>query len=267
MGHKLKRWAALVLMGLSVAAPISSFAAAPLPAGVTVRNVEDGLVLADAGGRPLYRLDLDGRRRRSKDAGNLIALRCADVCARLWRPALAPKDFKPGADWSVTPLSEGPQLTYKGDPLYSFAGKSLDEAATSQVFPPYFSSYAAKPTSIVNGVPVATLYWHVALYQPPAPDVAAPAGVIVRWSKAAYVFADAQGRSLYALRSGHACAAGCGELEPLSPPLAALAVGGWRPVEGKGGERYWSYRGCTVYRAQDPAADAPGPDWEPLEAR
>lgn len=263
MSRTSKLWACLLAGFVAAASPLAC-AEERLPPGVTIMKSDDGLVLSTSAGALLYRLDIDRMSRRRGGGAGLLAARCANVCDRLWRPVLAPENFKADGDWGLNPRKEGAQLTYKGDGLYSFVGASLDEVAKIQVAPPYFSSYAAKPTLLVDGVPVATLYWHLALYQPPAPKVAAPAGVTTQWAKVAYVFADAEKRPLYV--GPKACAGDCGGLQPLSAPLAALPVGEWRPVQDAGGERRWSYRGRLVYLATD-AHDAPNSDWKSIEAR
>lgn len=266
MQLKLYRRAVFVLATLLAAAPGFTCTAAALPQGVTVQTSADGLVLA-ADGKPLYRIDLDRMAKRRRGNAGLGEARWAAFNGGLWRPVAAPKDFKGDDDWSVTPRPTGPQLTYKGDPLYSFAGKSLAEADEAQVAPPYFSSYAAKPTLIANGVAVATLYYHPALYEPPAPKVVAPSGVTAQWAKATYVFADSDKHALYTAKAARACASGCDGLKPFAAPLAALPVGEWRPVEDKGGARVWAYRGRIVYQAQAADVAEPGGDWSRLEVR
>jgi predicted lipoprotein with Yx(FWY)xxD motif len=263
----MRIYSALGLVGLMMIAPGWGHAApGALPTGITTRSTEAGLALADGQGRLLYRLDLDRYRARRKDAAHLVDARCAGVCDKLWLAVPAPRDFHPGDDWGVVQRAGGPpQITFKGDPLYAFVGKSLDEAAALNVAPPYFSSYSAPPVELRQGVPTVTLYWHQALYQPPAPKIMAPGGVNASWFKASYVFADPGGRKLYAPRRGRECTLACGDLEPLPAPLAALAVGDWRPVEGGDGQRVWSFKGRTVYRAQGPAE--PDADWQILEVR
>ncbi|CAN7376493.1 hypothetical protein LJR219_002261 [Phenylobacterium sp. LjRoot219] len=266
MVRKLNSAAALVLAGL-FALPPAMAAAGPLPAGVATRQSDEGLALALSDGKPLYRLDLDRMAKRRRGASQVAAERCAGVCDRLWRPVPAPKGLPAEGDWTATPRPSGAQLTYKGDPLYSFAGESLAEAEKLQVAPPYFSSYTAKPTSMVDGVPLATLYWHPALYQPPAPEAKTPAGVTLHWSKTAYVFADAENHELYVSKSGRACQADCAGFQPLVAPLAALPVGEWRPVEAAAGGRYWAYQGRIAHRATSADAEPPATGWRPLELR
>lgn len=268
MQRKLNSRAGLILAALLVAAPALAAAATDqLPAGVTVQKTADGPVLA-LDGKPLYRIDVDRLAKRRRGGGNgVFETRWAALNDGLWRPVAAPKDFKADGDWSVTQRRAGPQLTYKGDPLYSFTGKSLDDAAKVPFLPPYLTAYAVKPTLLNDGVPVATLYYHPVSYAPPAPKFSAPSGVTAHWSKVAYVFADAANHTLYAAKSGKACATECGGLKPFSAPLAALPVGEWRPVVDKGGERVWAYRGRIVYQAQSADADAPGDNWSRLEVR
>lgn len=258
----------LLLAAIVTVSPHAALAAdaPPLPPGVTVQKSPDGLVLAQAG-KLLYRIDLDRFAKRRRGNPGLAEARWAEFNTGLWSPVAAPKDFRADGDWSVTPRPSGDQLTYKGDPLYSFTGRNLEEAGKAQFAPPYFSSYAAKPTLLVSGVPAATLYYHPALYQPAPPKVTAPSGVTARWSKVAYVFADAENRGLYAAGSSRPCAKGCDGLKPFAAPLAAIPVGEWRPVQQKDGQRLWAYRGRIVYQAQSADADAPGGDWSQLEVR
>lgn len=266
MDRKLKGAAALILAGLFALPPAWAAAAGQLPAGVTAKKSDEGLTLALSDGKLLYRLDLDRYAKRRRDAARVAAERCADVCDKLWRPVPAPKGFQANDEWTTTERPWGAQLTYKGDPLYTFVGASLSEAAKAPVAPPYFSSYSAKPVTMVEGVPIATLYWHPALYQPPAPETKTPAGVGVRWAKTAYVFADAENRELYVAKSGHACKDDCDGLQPLPAPLAAAPIGEWKPVEDPAGARYWAYQGRIVHRAMSADAEAPGGGWRPIEA-
>lgn len=261
-------WAIAVAATLAASAPQMARAAAePLPAGVTVQKGADGLVLASHG-KPLYRIDVDRMVKRRPGANAIGEARWRQFGASLWARVPAPQDFKPSRDWSATPRAGGEsQLTYKGDPLYVFTGDSLADAAKAPLAPQYFSSYAAKPTAIADGVPVATLYYHPALYQPPTPKIVAPSGVAARWWKTAFVFTDAEGRDLYIAKSAAGCAHDCKGLKRFAAPLAALPLGDWRPVQAADGERYWNYRGQAVYRAEDADADAPAGAWTRLELR
>ena len=137
--------------------------------------------------------------------------------------------------------------------------------AAISIQPSYMSGYTAPPTLLEDGVPVATLYWHAATYQPAPPKVTAPTGVTVQWSKAAYVFADFHKQTLYAPKSGQVCNIECDGLKPFPAPLAARAMGDWRPEQDKSGARYWAYRGNPVYRAADVTAEPPASRWQPLD--
>jgi predicted lipoprotein with Yx(FWY)xxD motif len=260
----MRGYAALALASALISAPCWA-ANSALPSGVQIRKAADELLLADAHGQVLYRLDIDRYRSRRKDAAELIAARCAGVCDRLWRPVTAPPNFKSDGPWAVANHAGAPaQLTFKGDPLYTFAGKSLDEAKEAAVVPSYLSGYAGKPSNLHDGVPAGTTYWHAVTYQPPAPDVATPSGVSLRWGKASYVFADPAGKGLYTPAAGSDCARGCQGMRPLAAPLVALPVGVWRPIDDKDGAHVWSYRGRVVYQAAD-AEPKDGAGWQRLE--
>jgi predicted lipoprotein with Yx(FWY)xxD motif len=259
--------AVLALTGVLALAPGVSRAAAPqLPPGLGAQAGDEGLVLT-AQGAVLYRLDLDRYRARGKQANaQLIDARCAQVCDRLWRPAPPPANFVAAGDWGIATRADGvAQLTYKGDPLYTFTGRSLQEAAESSVAPPYFSSYTAKTVQLRDGVPVGTVYWREALYEPTPPRLDLPAGVQVKWDKTAFVFVSSDGRKLRQPKPGASCAADCAGMEPLAAPLAALPVGVWRPTEEKDGRRVWSYRGRIVYLAK--VEGAPNAAMTVMEAR
>lgn len=261
-------WRVMALSGsLLLAWPVAASSAEPgLPTGLQVSGSEEGLALTDAEGRALYRLDLDRYPRRRPDLTAIIAARCADVCDRLWRPAAPPAGFSPAGEFGTVQRKDGAtQLTFKGDPLYTFAGKSLDEAAAAPVALPYLSSYTGKGLQMREGVPVSVVYWRRALYQPAAPKTPVPSGVSPRWSKTTYVLAAGE-RSLYVRQGG--CDGDCDGLERLPAPLAALPVGAWRPTEdAASGRRFWSYRGQLVYAAQDATTAPPGRAWRRLEAR
>lgn len=273
-----RTWAALALAaGTLIAAPAAAATTSParatvamghaLPAGLALKDTEQGLTLTAADGQPVYRLDTDRVVKRRPGTARLIQQRCGDLCQRLWRPLPAPAGFKAGGDWTITQRDGVAQLAYKGDPLYTFAGQSLDEAAAAEVavVPPFFTSYTSKPLRFISGVPVSTVYWHPVLYQPAPLKVAVPPGVALKWERNAHLFADSEQRPLYASKSGAACLKDCGGLAPLPAPFAALPTGDWRPVDDASG-RYWSYKGRIVHRPTSAGIDAAG-DWEPLQAR
>lgn len=266
MARGLNLGAALALATLLASPAVAGAPAEGLPAGLSTRVSDEAMVLVDKAGHPLYRLDLDRVIKRRREMAPVIAARCADVCDKLWRPVAAPEGFTAAGDWGVAKHSSGQsQLTYKGDPLYVFAGKSLDEAKRP-ITPTYMAGYAGKPLELTDGVPLWAVYWHEATYQPPAPKPVTPAGVTVKWAKTAYVFTVKDGQALYASQSNTACTAGCDGVEPLAAPLAARPVGGWKPVEDRSGQRYWSYNGRMVYAASDGAEEPSGKSWRKIEA-
>lgn len=264
----MRRIGGLVILLLSVSTSAAYANADGLPPGLALREEPQGLVLADSGGAPLYQLDIDRWKQRREGLNEVINGRCAQVCERAWIPVEPPKAFKPAGDWSIqTGWSGVRQLAYKGQPLYRFAGKSLDELAHAKVAPPHWSSYSAQPTALADGVPVATKYWHAALFQPPPPKLEAPASVAVQWSKTAYHFIDSDKSDLYTRKSGSSCTGGCDGFEPFAAPLAVQPIGAWRPVETKDGARVWSFRGKLVYRAGTGSSNGPGSEWSLLEIR
>ena len=266
MGARRMGWAAFGLAGVLLASPAFGASAEGLPAGLKTRATKDGLVLVDAAGQTLYRIDLDRYMKRWRGSGIRADARCTDTCAKLWRPAAPPAGFKPGGDWEVVERpGAGPQLSYKGDPLYVFNGKSLEEAKLP-VAPAFLSGFTGKPIELKDGVPLMTIYWHEATYQPPAPKTDAPSGVGVSWAKTSYVY-TAGDRPLYARQARGGCTDGCDGLEPLVAPMAALPVGAWRPTEDKSGRRFWAYRGQLVYASRDAKAEPQSSAWRKLEVR
>jgi predicted lipoprotein with Yx(FWY)xxD motif len=239
-----------------------------LPAGLALYRNAEGLALAASEGAPLYRLDLDRWAHRRDGLEERIKSRCADTCERLWIPVTPPKAFKPEGDWSVLQgWSGAQQLAYKSQPLYRFAGKSLDELTYSKVAPANWGSYSAPPTALVDGVPVTTRYWHAVPYQPPAPKLTAPASVTAEWSKTAYRLADSEKRELYTRRAEQTCTSGCEGFEPFPAPLAAQPIGAWRPMETQEGASAWSFRDKLVYRRTAGTPEDAASDWKFLEVR
>ena len=130
MNSMRKGWAAIGLGALVLASPaIAGGAAGDLPQGVKTHVTEEGLTLVDAAGKPIYRLDTDRIIKRRPEIAATINARCGDVCARIWRPMAPPAGFTAAGDWGVIQRNGAAQLTYKGDPLYHFAGKNGSAAA------------------------------------------------------------------------------------------------------------------------------------------
>jgi predicted lipoprotein with Yx(FWY)xxD motif len=87
-----------------------------------------GAIVVDGTGRTLYAF--------SRDSANQPT--CYDACAQTWLPLLA--DGKPGsgigidvaAATTVARRDGGQQVTYKGIPLYQYAGDEVDRDANGQ---------------------------------------------------------------------------------------------------------------------------------------
>lgn len=241
--------------------------AGQLPQGLKLVETSEGVALGASDGKPLYRLDLDNFAERRKEMAALAARRCAvDNCMKYWQPVAAPAGFKANGEWSVTSRATGPQLAYKGKPLYRFIGKSFDELANGRVAPSYFSSYTSKGIHMVSGVPVGAIYWNVVPYDRAPPKLLAPSGIKADGAKLAFLLSDAEGQKLYTRRSRKPCASGCGAMKPLPAPLAAEPIGKWKPAVDAAGVQYWEYAGKPVYYLPKDGVDAPGTDWERLAA-
>lgn len=243
-------------------------AAEQLPQGLKLVETSEGVAVGGADGKPFYRLDLDNFSERRQEMATIAARRCAaDNCMRYWRPVAPPAGFKASEGWTVTPREAGPQLAYKGKPLYRFVGKSFDELAQGRVAPSYFSAYTNKGISMVSGVPVGAVYWNVVPYDRAPPKLIAPSGIKADGSKLAFLLTDADGQKLYTSKSRKPCASPCDALKPLAAPLAAEPVGKWKPAVDAVGTQYWEYAGKPVYYLPKDGAQEPGADWERLTAR
>lgn len=265
MHRTLRKAAGLTLGACLLAAPVAS-AGAVLPAGVSLRDSGEGVLLADAHGEALYRLDIDGERARARlaEAGPM----CGEACLRLWPPFAPPAGFKAAGDWTVVKRPDGAeQVAYKGAPLYRYAdGDDFTAAGRLEVYPSALSTYSATPVLMVDGVPVVTRYWHAVAFVPPEPAYLGPAGTRLKWMKDAYVITDGRGQPLYSSKSS-ICALGCPPgVTPFEAPLAAASVGLWRVAERQDGSRQWTLRGEAVYAlAAEPGAAYPS--WRRLEIK
>lgn len=260
----------LTAFSLTLASPLSArgvkerVGAIDLPPNITLINSNDVLVLADADGRPIYKLDFDpnapenessnassmaqiSREERRKE---MALMRCADLCKNNWLPLKPPEGYKPAGQWSVIRLPSGFQLAYMNVPLYRFAGSDMEVVKSRPVFPPYFSAYSAPAARLQDGVPDGSLYWHEIPYRPQPLPVVAPPGIIAHWSGSGYVMALADGTTLYSLVGNASCNSSCTSMEPLRAPMGAQSIGEWHPVDGEDGIRRWSFGGRHVYRAK-----------------
>lgn len=230
-------WRALALgiMAMCPAAPsLAGPAIAPpadVPAEVSVRATELGLVFSDVQGKTLYTSD------RSAD--------CAGWCAEEWTPLLAPADFKPKGDWGVRKRIDGAdQITYRNRQIFRRIADAPGEAKGDGS----------------RGI------WRAVLYVPPAPQYVAPSGIGAMWAKDAYVLTNSAGAPLRVFRGEPSCATACGAgFTVLAAPLAARNVGDWSTAVGGDGQRHWVYKGQAVYAPvgtpDQPAAD----DWRTIK--
>ncbi len=219
--------------------PAASKAENPPPADapreVVVQSLQHEFLLTDTKGMALYIYKPDRARGLS---------RCTDECAQLWPPLLTDGAEKPHGEWGVATRPEGTrQLTYKGYGLYRF---SRDTAPLQ-----------AKGDGQQD-------VWQAAAFVPPVPGFVAPGEFQARWDQPYYVLADVTGRFLYTARTASACVSGCPDhLAALPAPMAARAVGDWRPVD-RSGARYWSFKGKIVYTREDADASAPVKSFTPI---
>jgi len=231
-------WKVLVagVLAIGLAAPALADPAgarpANLPAEVSIRATELGLVFADLEGKTLYTSD------RSGD--------CAGWCAEEWRPLLAPDGFKPQGDWGVRQRIDGAyQITYKNRQVFRRIADAPGEAKGDGS----------------RGI------WRAALYVPPAPKYVAPSGIGVKWAKDTYVLTSAAGEPLRVFRTEASCGATCGPgFSVLPAPLAARGVGDWSTAISEDGQRHWVYKGQAVY-APAGAAEQPAvtDDWRTIK--
>jgi predicted lipoprotein with Yx(FWY)xxD motif len=85
------------------------------PSWVTLQRSDYGLIFADAKGMTLYAIgnDLDEVKR----------LYCDAACFKAnWFPVLAEANAKPSGNWGLAALPEGRQWTYRGQPVFTYAG-------------------------------------------------------------------------------------------------------------------------------------------------
>lgn len=250
---------------------------ANLPRNMTLVNSNNVLVLAEASGRPVYKLDFDpvapetgspntpsaSRVSREERRKEMALMRCADLCKNIWLPLQPPKGYKPAEQWSVITRPSGLQLAYMGVPLYRFAGKDMEVVKSRPVFPAYFSAYSNPAANLHDGVPEGSLYWHEIPFRPQPLSIVAPPDIVAHWSGSGYVMALADGTTLYSETGTNHCSPSCSGMEPLAAPMAAQSIGKWQPIDSKDGIRRWSYDGKDVYRA---TVETPSPTegFEPI---
>jgi predicted lipoprotein with Yx(FWY)xxD motif len=221
-----------------------------VPDGITVREIADagGMGLVDSSGLTLYAFD--------GNAANPERSCGAADCARLWAPLEAPEIANPVGEFSVIARDDGiTQWSYRGKPLYTFAG---DRKAGDG-----------------NGGGV-DLKFRTALIL----RFFMPVDVTIRHTiELGNVLATRRGATLYQrdrvtmeelhqFRTDHGspalgrafgtstCDENCAKAwPPLAAPANALPSGYWDILTRSNGARQWAYKGFALYTY---AADKPG---------
>jgi predicted lipoprotein with Yx(FWY)xxD motif len=200
-------------------------AAPAYPAGVKVRHRPTGYYLANARGMTLY--TLNQRVAFPRTAGVRDRPLCIESCATRWTEFTAPRGAQPIGDWKVAPGANGPQWTYRNNPV--------------------FTHVADRKPGDLSGDEAEDM-WNVIVHVPPAPKLAAPAIVVPQFLDGAYYLADPEGHALFV--PAKACAADCAEWTPLLAGFAARDVGEWR-VAREGARAAWLWRGKPVFVSQE----------------
>jgi predicted lipoprotein with Yx(FWY)xxD motif len=194
------------------------------PSGVSMgQKTEAGAVFVDARGMTLYALN--ARLAASRSGASLKF--CTGPCALIWAPLVAPADAMPVGPWKVVEGAQGPQWSYKGNPVFTYI---QDKAPGSTAGDGYED------------------LWKALVYVPPAPSVVAPASVTVVFVEGAYIMADRQGRALFTTKAGGVCGAACAQ--PLVAGMANQPIGDWT-LSRDGDRPQWTYRGKPVYVSPD----------------
>jgi predicted lipoprotein with Yx(FWY)xxD motif len=119
--------AAVVLLGVAVLFLIPGEGvaqAAHMPAGVTVRTLENGTkVFADAKGMTLYTFARDSAGQSN----------CNGRCAENWPPLMAAENAMAMGDWTIVTREDGSKMwAYKSMPLYTFRRDAKPGDATGE---------------------------------------------------------------------------------------------------------------------------------------
>lgn len=233
------------------------------PPGLAVRSIHLGRALVDSRGLTLYwhedeKPRGDGRAR----------LECEGRCLRQWSPLAAPLMANAIGDWKPIDRDDGlRQWTYKGRPLYLFAG-DLRPGDTA-------------------GEGAEKGLWRAAVLEAAAP---LPSWVTVQRSDMGEIFADARGFTLYTQAGSLErirtllCRDDCIRQNWRLIPAAAGAQpsGEWTVVESPFGDgaKVWAYKGDPLYthtRDREPGAvggdkwaagsGGAGGGWNPIPRR
>jgi predicted lipoprotein with Yx(FWY)xxD motif len=219
----------LLMMGTSADAQGLRSAAATAddghPADISSGKTDSGLAYTDSRGMTLYSMNL---RYVSYVAQGGDALKyCSGECAKSWIAAKAPADAKPIGPWKVVDGTEGPQWSYKGDPLFTYAGDSAPGST--------------------GGKDRDNLF-NLLTYIPPVPRVTAPAPVKTVFVGEAYILEDGQGHALFTI--DESCGADCRNWIPFAAGMASRSIGDWK-ISREGDRLQWEYRGRLVYVSQE----------------
>lgn len=187
----------------------------PLPGAFTLQTTLLGRTLADHKGRTLY-------SQRSENG----------AASAPWIPFVAPWLASAAGDWSLLPLPDGgKQWAYKDKRLYLYEKD--------------------KDPQDLRGHGLGDGWTAVVLEPPPA----LPRWMTIQRVDLGWVFADAQGLTLYAparpetIKIAQTCPKACMD-EFWRPVLAApdeTSRGRWLIVDNDAGQRQWSYEGRLVY--------------------
>ena len=125
-----------------------------------------------------YRLQYGGRETRDgyrysyADAKAVNWRACVDACTKTWRPYVAPANAQPSGFWEIETRADGArQWSYKGSPLYTYAGdkKAGDVEGNNQHDILYGDTEGKTDLSLAGGdrpdirsVAGSGFYWHTA---------------------------------------------------------------------------------------------------------
>jgi predicted lipoprotein with Yx(FWY)xxD motif len=283
---------AVALTAAAHAASRAEFAPLATPPGITMEVLGKGqgtdlgkttasvvlreeIAYADPRNMTLYTYAKDGPGKPT----------CVDACAQAWPPALAPKNAKPFAPWSVVKRPDGAmQWALGGKPLYTSA-KDVDPGSVHGDSPLRFGARrmngagqmvggGIRGAGASSGAAIEPLPadWKVALAYP-MNDMTVPPDIAVKEVPDAlgFVLVNHRGRTLYAFSGApgrEACGPAC-DWEPVAAPQLAIPIGDFTPVVRDDGVKQWAYRGRGLYTyARDfVEGDANGmgldPRWEP----
>jgi predicted lipoprotein with Yx(FWY)xxD motif len=195
--------------------------------GIAIGAVKTGKILTDTKGMSLYASDRDGADGKSV---------CSGPCLDRWVPLAAPSVATSKDDWTVVARDDGfTQWAYRGKPLYT-------------------SRKDVKPGELKGDGEDGL--WHAVVILPVPP---APPGVTLQTTDIGSVFADANGRTLYAWfqpldHLKMTCNDDCMRTywKPVPAPDGVHADVGWSAVVRDDGSRQLAYGGLPLYSfAQD----------------